>query len=172
MARPARTGRSTRATSASSSVTGPTLASCGTRTSGTRPNTRRSSAANCGTASPRSWRRMAGCGATRRGPRFPFCSRASCSATMAGRCRRGTPPRRMAGASVTTCHSVMPRNTRAPRGCRDCLPQNSNRRCSTNCAPTASNACCWSCVPSRSSNKRRRWHERDPHPEDRRAGHR
>lgn len=27
------------------------------------------------------------------------------------------------------------------------------------CAPTASNVWCWSCAPSLSSNKRRRWHE-------------
>ena len=75
-------GRSTRATSTSSSATAPTLASCGTRTSGTRPSIRPSSAANCGTASTQSWRRMAACGATRREPRFSICSRASCSSTM------------------------------------------------------------------------------------------
>ena len=95
--------------------------------------------ANCGTASTRSWRPMAGCGATRRGQRFPICSRASCSATTAAHCRRGTRPRRMGAATVTTCPSATPRNTRAPRVCRDCRPPNWNRRCSTNCAP--------SCVP-------------------------
>lgn len=59
---------------------------------------------------------------------FPICSRGSWSATTGAHCRRGTPPRRMAGATVTTCPSATPRNTRAPRGCRDCRPRNSNRR--------------------------------------------
>jgi site-specific DNA recombinase len=85
--------------------------------------------------------------------RFRICSRASCSATMVAHCRRGTRPRRMAVATVTTCPSATPRSTRAPRACRDCRPQNSNRRCSTNCARSCvPRICSATCCRRRSSS--------------------
>lgn len=90
-----------------------------------------------------------------RGQPWCICSRASYSATTVVHCRRGTPPGRMAGATVTTCPSVMPRNMRAPRVCRDCRPPNSNRRCSINCARSCVLRICSAiCCRKRSSSIR------------------
>jgi hypothetical protein len=89
-----------------------------------------------GNISMRSWPPMTGCAAMQRGRPWRISSRGSSSATMVAHCRRGPRPRRMAAATGTTFPSVTPRNTLAPRVCRDCLPQNSSRRCLTSCVPS------------------------------------
>lgn len=116
-------------------ITGPTWASCGIKSCGTRQSIHPSSIRNCGTMSMPSWPPMVAHGAMPPERRCPFCSKALCSAMTAVPCRPGAPPRRkMVVSTGITFRSAMPKSSLAHPACRVCRRPSLNRRSSTSCA--------------------------------------